>query len=136
MMTMNASGEATTSIADLVLEPLITVESDQSLWDAWQLMFLSGLRHLAVVDDNRRCVGVLTDRSILTDLPLTEAHLASRRVREVMASPGMLTMADTPRCAAESMVRFAVEAIPLVEETGRLRGLVTAGDLVRYWANT
>ncbi len=133
---MNASGKAATSIADLVLEPLITVESDQSLWDAWQLMFLSGLRHLAVVDESRHCVGVLTDRSILTDLPLTEVHLARRRVREVMASPGVLSMADTPQCAAKSMVRFAVEAIPLVEESGRLRGLVTAGDLVRHWANS
>jgi CBS domain-containing protein len=123
------------SISDLVLEPLITVEADQSLWDAWQLMFLSGLRHLAVVDESRRCVGVLTDRSILTDLPLTEAHLAHHHVREVMSSPGVLTLSDSPRCAAKTMVRFAVEAIPLVEESGRLRGLVTAGDLVRYWAS-
>jgi len=122
-------------ISDLVREPLITVEAEQSLWDAWQLMFLSGLRHLAVVDDSRRCVGVLTDRSILTDLPLTEAHLARRHVREVMSSPGVLAMTDTPRRAAKAMVHFAVEAIPLVEESGRLRGLVTAGDLVRFWAS-
>ena len=31
-------------------KPVLTVEIDASLWDAWQLLFVSGLRHLVVLD--------------------------------------------------------------------------------------
>ena len=116
--------------------PLVTIEADQSLWDAWQLLYVSGMRHLAVVDTEGRYLGVLADRSVLTDLPLTEEHLATRRVRDVMACPQAVSPEESPRCAARVMVDHAVEAAPLIDAQGRLVALVSATDLMRWLAGT
>ncbi len=121
-------------LADLSLGPLLTIEADQSLWDAWQLLSLSGRRHLVVVDSEGRCLGVIVDRAILSEVPLTEDRLSGRTVAQVMATPTPLTLADSPRDAAQRMIDSAVEAIPLVDDSGRLQGMVTSSDLARWLA--
>lgn len=121
-------------LADISLGPLVTVEAEQSLWDAWQLLSLSGRRHLVVVDAEGRCRGVIADRAILSEVPLTEDRLTGRTVAQVMATPTPLTLTDSPRDAAQRMVDSAVEAVPVVDDTGRLQGMVTASDLARWLA--
>ena len=121
-------------LADISLGPLLTIEADQSLWDAWQLLSLSGRRHLVVVDGEGRCLGVIADRAILSEVPLTEDRLTGRTVAQVMATPAPLTLANSPRDAAQAMIDSVVEAIPLVDDTGRLQGMVTSSDLARWLA--
>ncbi len=121
-------------LADLSLGPLLTIEAEQSLWDAWQLLFLSGRRHLVVVDDDGRCLGVVADRAILSELPLSEDHLNQRTVGQVMSNPTPLTLDDTPQEAARRMVDSAVDAIPILDSAQRLQGMVTSGDLSRWLA--
>lgn len=127
---------AVTKVDGVRLSPALTVEATDSLWDAWQLMFVSGLRHLVVVDGGGRCDGILTDRAILTDLPLSEEHLASHRVREVMSRTHAVRPGDSVHDAAEMMTRDAVEAAPVVDDDGRIRGMLTAVDVVRWIAAT
>lgn len=122
------------TLSDLSLAPVVTVEGRESLWDAWQLMFVSGMRNLAVVDSRGECRGVVTDRALLADLPLTEEHLADRTVADVMTDPGVVHAGDTAQQVARHMVDHAVDAVPLVGDDGRLRGLVTSADLVRLIA--
>jgi acetoin utilization protein AcuB len=121
-------------LADLALGPLLTIEADQSLWDAWQLLSLSGRRHLVVVDATGRCLGVIADRAILSELPLTEDRLTQRTVAQVMATPAPVTLQDSPRDAARRMLDAAVEAVPVVDDTGRVQGMVTTSDLARWIA--
>ena len=123
-----------TLVAEVAYGPAVTVEETQSLWDAWQLMFVAGLRSLAVIGKTGACVGVIGDRTILAELPLTEEHLSGRSVGDVMSTPGVVTPASTTHDAAELMSRQAVGAIPVVGEDGRLMGLLTDGDLVAWLA--
>ena len=37
-------------VDEIMSAPVLTVEADATLWDAWQLLFVSGLRHLVVLD--------------------------------------------------------------------------------------
>ena len=66
----------------------------ESLWDAWQLLSVSGLRHLVVVDDVT-CLGVVSDRMILTDLPLDEERMRSRGVRDLLSGTPVRYVLDT-----------------------------------------
>jgi CBS domain-containing protein len=134
-MTQAPVSPALPRLEQVPLAPLLSIEADQSLWDAWQLLSLSGRRHLAVVDDEGRCLGVVADRAVLTDVPLTEDRLAGRSVREVMATPVPLTVEDSPREAARRMVDSSVDAIPMVDAHGRLKGMVTTSDLTRWLAS-
>lgn len=115
-------------------QPVLTVEIDETLWDAWQLLFVSGLRHLVVIDNSGRVVGVLSDRNILAEVPATAEHLSSRRVCDVLARvplPFIAPDAD-PREAAHVMSHSTTEAVPVIEAGGRLVGIVTESDLVRW----
>lgn len=126
--------DASPTVADIRHSPVMTIRRGDTLWDAWQLMFVSGMRHLAVVDERGESLGVLSDRAILTDLPLTEKHLVGRHVCDVMASPGSVTDDTTTQEAASRMARYAVDALPIVTNTGRPIALLTAADLVDWVA--
>ena len=123
-------------VGDVRCSPAVTVEAAESLWEAWQLMFVSGLRQLAVVGDAGTAAGVLSDRAILADLPLTEVHLSGRKVGDVMSKPGSVTTGTTMHEAASLMARHAVDALPVVAADGRPRALLTASDVVAWLARS
>lgn len=122
------------TVADLMSQPVLTVEVAESLWDAWQLLFVSGLRHLVVLDGDGTCLGVLSDRTILAEVPATSDHLATRQVRDVLAMvpPVSVEPSTSPRAAAAVMVGSSVEAVPVLDHDGRLVGIVTESDIVRW----
>ncbi len=130
-----ATGHAATA-ADVMSQPVLTVEVSESLWDAWQLLFVSGLRHLVVRDRDGSCLGVLGDRTILAEVPATAEHLQTRTVADVLARvPVLQVPRDTsPQQIASLMVEHAAEAVPVVGDDGRLVGIVTEADLVRWIA--
>lgn len=123
------------TIGDVMSRPVLTVEIGESLWDAWQLLFVSGLRHLVVLDDNAHCIGILSDRNILADVPSTLEHLADRRVRDIIARVPLATTSPDadPRAAAMIMREHAIEALPVIDG-GRLVGIITESDIVRWVA--
>lgn len=125
-----------TTAADVMSRPVLTIEVSETLWDAWQLLFVSGLRHLVVIDTDGSCLGVLSDRNILAEVPATPEHLQTRTVGDVLARVPMLQVPPTatPTQVAGLMVETAAEAVPVVDDEGRLLGIVTEADLVRWIA--
>ena len=123
-----------TAVADLMSRPVLTVEVTESLWDAWQLLFVSGLRHLVVLDANGASLGVLSDRNILAEVPATADHLGARKVGDVLAMVPLVAVlpTDTPLMAARVMTDNAVEALPVLDAAGRLVGIVTESDIVHW----
>ena len=124
------------TVADIMSRPVLTVEVDETLWDAWQLLFVSGLRHLVVLDRDGSSMGVLSDRNVLAEVPATAEYLGRRRVSEVLAQvPSAFTLPTaSPLDVAEVMAANAVEAVPVVDDAGRLVGIVTEFDIVRWVA--
>ncbi len=121
-------------IGELMSRPVLTVEVDESLWDAWQLLFVSGLRHLVVLDTEGSTVGVISDRNILSEVPATADHLGSRFVRDVLPMVPLVavTPTDDPMTAARAMAARAIEAVPVLDAGGHLVGIVTESDIVRW----
>ncbi|MBI1352116.1 MAG: CBS domain-containing protein [Actinomycetales bacterium] len=122
------------TVADLMSNPVLTVEVNESLWDAWQLLFVSGLRHLVVLDRDGGCLGVLSDRNILAEVPATADHLSHRHVRDVLAMVPLVSVhpEDPPLSVAQLMADHTVEAVPVLDAEGRLAGIVTESDIVRW----
>ena len=122
------------TVADIMSQPALTVEVGESLWDAWQLLFISGLRHLIVLDASGRCVGLMSDRDILAEIPTTAEHLGSKPVRDLLnRMPFLYALAsDDPQTTAGVMSSSHTEALPVVDSNDRLVGIVTETDLVRW----
>ncbi len=116
--------------------PVLTIDVSESLWDAWQLLSVSGLRHLVVVEDGR-CLGVVSDRMILTDIPVAEDRMRDRSIGALLSRGPVRVVRDTAPLAqvARTMARYSAEAVPVLDDLDRLVGIVTGSDLVRWWAD-
>ena len=132
-MTVVAANAGT--VADIMSRPVLTIELDETLWDAWQVMFVAGVRHLAVIDEDGGCLGVISDRAATADVHLDAPAMKGRRVRDIMARVPLITVGptDSPVMAAERMRDASVAATPVIDD-GRLVGIVSEADIVRWVA--
>ena len=125
-------------VAGRMQRDVITIDRDASLRRARRVMEHHRIRHLPVVED-RRLVGVLTDRDIRHASPSAVSSLTSRerdefmdyvRVGQVMTrriisvSPGT-SMAE----AARLLLCYRIGCLPVVEDR-LLVGILTTSDLV------
>ena len=122
------------TVANIMSRPVLTVEMTESLWDAWHRLFMSGLRHLVVLNIDGSTLGVLSDRNVLADAPATPEHLGRRQVADVLAQVPLVHVgpSDSPVHVAGVMTSNMVEAVPVLDEDGRLVGIVTESDIVRW----
>ena len=127
--------ESSGCVREVMSTPVLTAYVDESLWEAWQLLSVAGLRHLAVLRADGTCLGVLNDRSVLGAGPDPVGRLQANRISDVMALvPDVHITPTTPVwMAAEMMVDRTIEALTVLDE-GRLVGIVTESDLVRWVA--
>jgi CBS domain-containing protein len=117
-----------------------TIDRNQSLEAADQLVAGAHIRHLPVMD-GARVVGLLSQRDLF-QAALSRAIgygsvgrsrlLKSISVKEVMSEPVVTIEADTAiGDAARLMVSRKIGCLPVVER-GALVGLVTESDVVRH----
>ncbi len=125
---------------------VITVGPEMSIIAAREIMVKNGIRHLPVVAEDDILVGIVTDRDIRTAMPstvLSEAEnaaaaerLAGIKVKDVMtARPVTVSPTQTLEDALLMMEMHKVGAFPVVDQQGRLRGIISVRDLMRAFVN-
>ncbi|MDT4922652.1 MAG: L-aspartate semialdehyde sulfurtransferase [Pseudonocardiales bacterium] len=123
----------TTNVSEIMTTTLVTVTPTDSLVSAWELMSRGDIHHLPVVV-GARCVGLLDDRMIAADLARPRLG-PRRRVSDAMPLRVRCVLPDTlVRRAAEVMRDEDLTALPVVDATMRLVGMVTDRDMVRIVA--
>ena len=102
----------------------ITMTPDETIQAAMDLMAHYKISGVPITLDGR-LVGILTNR----DLRFVKD--TSRPLREVMTSEGLITAPEgtTLEQAAEQLHRHRIEKLPVVNEKGELRGLITVKDI-------
>jgi CBS domain-containing protein len=132
------------SVATLMQTMLVTVVPTDTLATAWSLMRRHRIRHLPVVGPDFRVVGMVSHRDLLAVSPssldptVARARIAlsaSVRVAEVMETHVSVVPAhELAANAGERMMRHKIGCLPVVDPNGRLAGIVTADDYVRWAA--
>jgi CBS domain-containing protein len=120
-------------------QPVITVDAGAPAREAVTLMRERGIRHLPVLDAGERLVGIVTDR----DLRQVPFDVVTGRVSEETAGFGELRVRDvmtwgvvtvTPatelREAVAVMRERRLGALPVVDDTSRVVGILTERDLL------
>jgi len=122
------------TLSQVMSAQVLTIEAGESLWDAWQMLFVSGLRHIAVIDADGAFVGLLSDRMILTNAPLSSESLSARTVGDLLSSmPAVwLPPEASPVEAARLMAGRSLEAVAVLDRRNKVVGIVTESDLVRW----
>jgi CBS domain-containing membrane protein len=109
-------------VADLMTTALMTINASEPLGEARVDMEMGLVRHLPVVDDRGRLVGIVSDRDIVR-------RTDKKRVADVMSRDVVTTRPDTPaHLAASMMLDFRIGSLPVVDDDGALIGVVTITD--------
>jgi len=92
---------------------------------------------VAVLDGEQRVAGVFTERDVLLRLSLSRRDPGDTPVREVMTTPvEMATRTTTPSEALATMVERHYRHLPIVDEEGRLLGMLSIRNLLQARINT
>jgi predicted transcriptional regulator len=124
---MDAVRAPEVSVREIMSRRIVAIRSDCDLRIAVDTFLRTALRHLVVVDPDRTCRGIITSEQVLAALSTT----GRRRVGDHVAGGGLrIHHAASVRDAAEVMVTSLVDALPVVDDTGRVIGIVTWTDIV------
>jgi CBS domain-containing protein len=96
-----------------------------------RLMDEIGCGILPVAGDQGQVVGVITDRDICLALTRRDVRASQLAVREVMTiEPVTCKIGCSLREALRAMASARVRRLPVVDENGRLQGILSLDDLV------
>ena len=130
-------------VRDLMTTELTTLGRNDRLDVADEILAMGRIRHLPIVEDGA-VVGIVSQRDLFRSGLAAAVGIGTntRRkllqgllVKEVMSEPVVTVGPDaTVQDAARLMVENKIGCLPVVSE-GRLQGLVTETDLLRYVAD-
>ena len=126
-------------VRDVMSADVTTLQRNDKLTLADDIMRLGRIRHLPVIDENGQLAGIVTQRDLFRGAlakALGYGERAQRQlmdtllVKEVMTSDVITTSPDTLLAdAAGVLVERKIGCLPVVD-SGSLIGIVTEGDFV------
>lgn len=115
-------------VSDIMTSPVIAVEPDSKLDEAYRTMLRFGLKSLPVANRDSEVLGIMTRR----DLDRAHLHgLDKAKISDFMTQ-GVVTL-DTDASIDEAhriMAMYGFEKMPVLEN-GKLAGTLTRGDLLK-----
>jgi CBS domain-containing protein len=131
------------TVRDVMTDHPRTVTAETPLKEAARTMVRAGLGALPVIDDERRVVGMVSEREVIRHLLTTQVFSGSdvrsslsplagpRTVRDLMSRQVMCVAPEQPIAEVASLMSNKdVDRVPVVRE-GQLVGFLTRGDIVR-----
>lgn len=103
----------------------ITLTPDRPISDAQELMRRYRISGVPIVDDDGRLVGILTNRDLLFETDVERPCAAVMTSRGLVTAPVGTTLTD----AEHLLQRHKIEKLPIVDEHGYLKGLITVKDI-------
>jgi CBS domain-containing protein len=117
------------------------VVPETEVFDAAALMGARGVRHLPVIDREQKVVGMVSDRDVraalgdprrFLDDPDAREQVRDKTVGEVMSKPVVTVRADWPiSSAVERLVHDQIGALPVVDDDGKLVGVISYVDIIQ-----
>jgi WS/DGAT/MGAT family acyltransferase len=130
------------SVADLMTADPITIGPEDTLRYAYGLMRSRSVRHLPVIGADARLMGIVTHRDLLAASSSSlNARSENERVglldwasaADIMETHVSVAAPDEPAATAgERMVRYKIGCQPVVDARGKLVGIVTEEDYLRW----
>lgn len=133
-------------VSERMATNLITVGPDLTIFEAKELMSEKNIRHLPVVDSQGKLLGIISDRDMRDAMPstllkkpdyeITLGKIGGFPVSDIMTSKPLTiypyyTLQDTLLV----MQKKKVGALPVVDEEGYLKGILSTRDLLRAFVS-
>jgi acetoin utilization protein AcuB len=125
---------------------VISIGKEADIFEAQEKMVQHNIRHLPVVEDDNTLIGIVTDRDIRSALPYElfkkddfekeKEKISDLKVKDIMAKdPFTISPLHTIQDALLLVQEKRVGAFPVVDEQGKLKGILSVRDLLRTFTN-
>ena len=130
-----------TTKANMTKNPF-TLSVEDTILDAYKLMREKSIRHLPVVNDLGKVVGILSDRDVQRAMNVSQPTPYMQQIRlnpefkvaEFMSWPVYAVTEDTSlKKVAEEMLAQKVSAFVVEDPHERLVGIITTDDMLKYF---
>jgi IMP dehydrogenase len=114
------------SESGMIMNP-ITLGPERTLREAHTLMAQFSISGVPIVEDTGRLVGIVTNRDLQFETDLDQP------IQEVMTADGLVTVpvGTTLEDAERLLHQHRIEKLPVVDEEGTLKGLITVKDIFK-----
>ncbi len=125
---------------------VIHVDPDSGIFKAQELMSENKIRHLPVTEPDGRLIGIVTDRDLRSALPYKffkkspgqeeKKNVSQLKIKDIMTRDAITISPTYTIQDALLMIQDAkVGALPVVDEEGLLKGIISVRDLLRAFIN-
>lgn len=105
----------------------VTIAPDKTVGDALRMMHDYKIGGIPVVEDSKRLIGIVTNRDLRFEQQM------NRPITEVMTSENLITTTcyNDMHEVMDTLQRYKIEKLPVVDDAGRLIGLITFNDITK-----
>ena len=140
------------TVQDVMTEQVISLEPEDFIARAIEVMQTEECRHIPIIDEQGKFIGLVSDRDILRNLPYAGKRppSAPKRFREHLFATGSWTTNFliplenimvrnvshiSPCCkireAADILFKKKISCLPVIDKQENLRGILTVTDIIR-----
>ena len=113
----------------MIYDP-VTILKDNTVGDALQIMQENKIGGIPVVDNEGMLIGIVTNRDLRFQSDM------DRKIEEVMTKENIVTTHETDlKSAAKVLLENKIEKLPVVDNNGKLIGLITYRDITKLKDN-
>jgi CBS domain-containing protein len=117
-------------VKDVMTSPVITIDEEDTVQEAAQLMDKNDVGCIIVVDKDGKAIGIITERDMITRVLSKNTLPGKVKARKVMTSPLLTTDPDESLTdAARKMSRLNVRRLGVMYK-GNLAGLISSKDIL------
>ncbi len=139
MITPEGSGAmrllAVTAVADLPPRPFARVYASDAMWKVVDEMKAKG-RGAVLVEEDGALVGIFTERDLMSRVDHDDVLWSHVVVRDVMTPhPTVIRPSEPVAEALRRLVQGRRRHLPIVDEHGHVKGLLSVRDILAYVAS-
>lgn len=112
------------SESGIIIDPIV-VHPDATLEEAESLMIEFRISGVPVVDAHNKLLGILTNRDMRFEKDLTKKASVVMTAMPLITAKAGITLEE----AAQIMHKNKIEKLPIIDDNGHLKGLVTIKDI-------
>ena len=122
-----------TEVADVMIGKVVTLSPHHNFNDVANLMNDRYFRHCVVVDQGGVVVGVISDRDISRALA-RNPNSRSKSLDQIMTKQPVTVKRNTAIIdAVGKMLAKRINCLPVIDDDGRVCGIVTSTDLLKSY---
>jgi CBS domain-containing protein len=136
-------------VKDIMMTTVVSIKRNADLHEAARILSENRISGMPVVDDNNRVIGVISEADILMLAGMKREHTfkdilrnilgeplparsGGNKVEDVMSFPPITSKADDEVMeVAKIFDERRIKRLPVVDNDGRLLGIVSRADIVR-----